>query len=64
MHAEIKDPVILYLDSLAFKQLLHQVFMPKMVFPGQKANAVYNPVGGYVFALQMGRIHGPADHSR
>jgi len=44
MFPEIQDPVIFNRDAFTFKQLLHEAFMAKVVFPRQYAVAVYDPV--------------------
>lgn len=49
MFIEIEDPVLFNNYPFTFKQLLHQVFMAKMVFTGQYAIAVDNTVRGKAF---------------
>ena len=55
------DLVVQDSDSFAFEQLLHQFGTLEMVFSGQQALAIDNPVGRDGF-VQVRGVQGPADH--
>jgi uncharacterized membrane protein YobD (UPF0266 family) len=50
--------------AFLLKQLLHQARMAKMIFSGELAIAVYNPVRRDIQSTTMRLVQRPANHAR
>ncbi|MDN5349560.1 MAG: hypothetical protein PWQ54_956 [Bacteroidales bacterium] len=61
---EICDCILFNPMAFLLKQLLHQARMAKMIFSGELAIAVYNPVRRDIQSTTMRLVQRPANHAR